>query len=54
MDALHDLLMGFSVALAPGNLLYAFLGSAFGTLIACSRYQAGGGHRTADSAHRAA
>jgi len=33
MDALHDLLMGFSVALAPGNLLYAFLGSAFGTLI---------------------
>jgi len=33
MDALQDLLMGFSVALAPGNLLYAFLGSAFGTLI---------------------
>ena len=33
MDALGDLLMGFSVALSPGNLLYAFLGSAFGTLI---------------------
>jgi len=33
LSVLQDLLMGFSVALSPGNLLYAFLGSAFGTLI---------------------
>ena len=33
MDAFQNILMGFSVALSPANLLYAFLGSAFGTLI---------------------
>jgi len=33
LSVLQDLLMGFSVSLSPGNLLYAFLGSAFGTLI---------------------
>lgn len=33
MDSLNNLLMGFSVALQPGNVLLAFLGSALGTLI---------------------
>ena len=33
MNAFSNLMMGFSVALAPANLLLAFLGSAIGTLI---------------------
>ena len=33
MDAIQNLLMGFSVALAPQNLFFAFLGSVLGTLI---------------------
>lgn len=33
MDAIHNLIMGFSVALTPHNLLFAFLGSVLGTLI---------------------
>lgn len=33
MESFSNLLMGFSVALQPGNLLLAFLGSALGTLI---------------------
>jgi len=33
MDILNSLAMGFSVALSPLNLLYAFIGCAFGTLI---------------------
>ena len=33
MDAIQNLLMGFSVALTPQNLLLAFVGSLLGTLI---------------------
>ncbi len=33
MEAIHNLIMGFSVALTPHNLLFAFLGSVLGTLI---------------------
>jgi putative tricarboxylic transport membrane protein len=33
MDILNDLLLGFSVALSPQNLLFAFLGALIGTLI---------------------
>ena len=33
MDAFQNLLMGFSVALTPENLTYAFLGCVFGTLV---------------------
>ncbi len=33
MDAIHNLILGFSVALTPQNLLFAFLGSVMGTLI---------------------
>jgi len=33
MDVLHNLMMGFSVALSPANLLYALTGSFLGTLI---------------------
>ncbi len=33
MDAMQNLLMGFTVALTPQNLLFAFLGSVLGTLI---------------------
>lgn len=33
MDAFSNLMMGFSVALAPQNLFLAFMGSALGTLI---------------------
>src|SRR5512133_1284759 len=33
MDTLHNLLMGFSVALAPQNLWLAFVGSVLGTVI---------------------
>src|SRR5512133_1106913 len=33
MDALQNLLMGFSIALTPQNLTFAFLGSVLGTLI---------------------
>lgn len=33
MDALHNLLLGFSVALTPQNIFFAFLGSVLGTLI---------------------
>ena len=33
MEAIHNLLMGFSIALTPHNLLFAFLGSVLGTLI---------------------
>jgi len=33
MDAIQNLLMGFTVALTPQNLLFAFLGSVLGTLI---------------------
>jgi len=33
MDAIHNLAMGFAVALAPQNLIFAFLGSVLGTLI---------------------
>lgn len=33
MEAFQNILLGFSVALSPENLLFAFLGSAFGTLI---------------------
>ncbi|GGC86894.1 tripartite tricarboxylate transporter permease [Chelatococcus reniformis] len=32
-DTLHNLLYGFSVALTPGNLLYALVGSLLGTLV---------------------
>jgi len=33
MDAIHNLVMGFAVALTPQNLTFAFLGSVLGTLI---------------------
>lgn len=33
MDALHNLLLGFSVALTPQNIFFAFIGSVLGTLI---------------------
>src|SRR5512139_1186936 len=33
MEAIQNLLMGFTVALAPQNLLFAFLGSVLGTAI---------------------
>lgn len=33
MDVLNDLLLGFSVALTPENLLFAFLGALIGTII---------------------
>jgi putative tricarboxylic transport membrane protein len=33
MDAVHNLVMGFAVALTPQNLIFAFLGSVLGTLI---------------------
>lgn len=33
MDTLQNLLMGFSVAMTPQNLMFAFLGSILGTLI---------------------
>ncbi|TXT45923.1 MAG: hypothetical protein FD137_1349, partial [Spirochaetes bacterium] len=33
MESFSNLLMGFSVALQPGNILLAFLGSTLGTLI---------------------
>jgi len=33
VDVIQNLLMGFAVALTPGNLLFAFLGSVLGTLI---------------------
>ena len=33
MDTLHNLLFGFSIALEPINILYAFLGCLVGTLI---------------------
>jgi len=33
MDTFQNLLMGFSVALSPQNLMYAFVGSMLGTLI---------------------
>lgn len=33
MDILQNLLMGFSVALTPENLMYAFLGAVWGTLV---------------------
>ncbi|MCL4535411.1 MAG: tripartite tricarboxylate transporter permease [Bacteroidetes bacterium] len=33
MDTFQNLMMGFSVALTPQNLLFAFLGSVMGTLI---------------------
>jgi putative tricarboxylic transport membrane protein len=33
MDAIHNLAMGFAVALTPQNLIFAFLGSVLGTLI---------------------
>ncbi len=33
MDTLHNLLMGFAVAMTPQNLVYAFVGSLLGTLI---------------------
>ena len=33
MDAIHNLVMGFAVALTPQNLIFAFLGSVLGTLI---------------------
>ncbi len=33
MESLQNLAMGFSVAMAPQNLMFAFLGSAMGTLI---------------------
>ena len=33
MDTIHNLVMGFAVALTPQNLMFAFLGSVLGTLI---------------------
>jgi putative tricarboxylic transport membrane protein len=33
MDTFHSLLMGFSIALTPTNLMFAFLGSLFGTIV---------------------
>jgi putative tricarboxylic transport membrane protein len=33
MDTLHNLALGFSVALSPGVLLYAFIGCVVGTLV---------------------
>jgi putative tricarboxylic transport membrane protein len=33
MDTFQSLLLGFSVALTPTNLLFAFLGSLFGTIV---------------------
>ena len=33
MDTIHQLFMGFAVALEPGNLFYCFLGCLIGTLV---------------------
>jgi len=33
MDTFSSLMMGFSVALTPTNLLFAFAGSLFGTIV---------------------
>jgi putative tricarboxylic transport membrane protein len=33
MDTFHGLILGFSVALTPANLLFAFAGSLFGTIV---------------------
>ncbi len=33
MDALHQLLYGFSIILVPANLLICFIGVLFGTLV---------------------
>jgi putative tricarboxylic transport membrane protein len=33
MDTFHSLILGFSVALTPANLLFAFAGSLFGTIV---------------------
>jgi putative tricarboxylic transport membrane protein len=33
MDVLDKVVLGFSVALAPNNLLYCFIGTVFGTLV---------------------
>src|SRR5574342_814825 len=33
MDFLHNVLLGFSVVLTPGNLLFCFIGVFIGTLI---------------------
>jgi len=33
MEAIHNLLLGFSIALTPQNILFAFIGSVLGTLI---------------------
>ena len=30
---MHDIMLGFSVALTPNNLLYAFVGSVWGTVV---------------------
>jgi putative tricarboxylic transport membrane protein len=33
MNTLYDLLHGFAIALQPGNLLFAFIGSVIGTAV---------------------
>lgn len=33
MDVLDKIVLGFSVALSPGNLLFCFIGTVFGTLV---------------------
>ena len=33
MDAIHNLIYGFSIALQPINLFYCFVGTFIGTLI---------------------
>jgi putative tricarboxylic transport membrane protein len=33
METFHSLMMGFSIALTPTNLMFAFLGSLFGTIV---------------------
>jgi putative tricarboxylic transport membrane protein len=33
MDTVNSLMLGFSVALTPANLLFAFMGSLFGTIV---------------------
>lgn len=37
MDAMHNLVLGFQVALTPTNLLYCFVGCFMGTLIGVLR-----------------
>jgi putative tricarboxylic transport membrane protein len=33
MEGLHNLVMGFGIALTPSNLMFAFIGSLFGTVV---------------------